>query len=326
MAKSKSGGARTQGVKDQSKGLTLPLPLEYCRIDRAARLLGCEVEDIVHWGAIGAIDLCVNLNFIPCRLGMMIRLSDGPEENAPPDDLTEAEFTRWNSVIDLLEEGGTLGDYSSFHAQHIREGDDNGFHRYPDGGVEFVRLGRAKGFWRLARWNCEHLEVHGSWQKHSADGEITRGIMLRPINHKKDLALATISIPYGKESLGVSELWVLRPDLEKLYRAITDGESLLNIHNNAELAQRAEEQDKAQVARTAPVHGNSENNAVNRQAILMAAIACKENWPDLCENSAQWAETIEQKALLFWPKTGSPPRARSGIETLLRKAKKLDPL
>lgn len=33
------------------------LPLEYCRIDRATRILGCEVEDILHWGATNRIEL-----------------------------------------------------------------------------------------------------------------------------------------------------------------------------------------------------------------------------------------------------------------------------
>lgn len=37
------------------------LPLEYCKLDRAARLLGCEIEDLIHWGAIGAIELSVYL-------------------------------------------------------------------------------------------------------------------------------------------------------------------------------------------------------------------------------------------------------------------------
>lgn len=40
--------------------MTKPLPpLEYCRIERAARLLDCEVEDIFHWGAESKIRLYV---------------------------------------------------------------------------------------------------------------------------------------------------------------------------------------------------------------------------------------------------------------------------
>lgn len=41
------------------KGRPLPplLPLEYCRLDRAARMLECEVGDLIHWAGTGAIKL-----------------------------------------------------------------------------------------------------------------------------------------------------------------------------------------------------------------------------------------------------------------------------
>lgn len=38
------------------------LPLEYCSIDRAARLLGCEVGDIGHWIQIGAVKAFFKFN------------------------------------------------------------------------------------------------------------------------------------------------------------------------------------------------------------------------------------------------------------------------
>ncbi|OOF10260.1 MULTISPECIES: hypothetical protein [unclassified Salinivibrio] len=43
------------------------LPLEYCSVARAARLLGCEEEDIYHWREIGAIKLCAVLNGENCK-------------------------------------------------------------------------------------------------------------------------------------------------------------------------------------------------------------------------------------------------------------------
>lgn len=44
---------------NSAKGRKLPplLPVEYCRLDRAARMLECEVEDLLHWGATGAVKL-----------------------------------------------------------------------------------------------------------------------------------------------------------------------------------------------------------------------------------------------------------------------------
>ncbi|MBA7935016.1 hypothetical protein HV127_27815 [Klebsiella sp. RHBSTW-00215] len=36
-------------------------PLEYCSISRAQKLLNCELEDLLHWHDIGAINLCLKL-------------------------------------------------------------------------------------------------------------------------------------------------------------------------------------------------------------------------------------------------------------------------
>ena len=45
-------------MSNQSRSNSAPLlPLEYCSPERAARLLGCEVEDIFHWATVGAITL-----------------------------------------------------------------------------------------------------------------------------------------------------------------------------------------------------------------------------------------------------------------------------
>jgi hypothetical protein len=36
-------------------------PLEYCSISRAQKLLNCEIEDLLHWHDIGAINLCIKV-------------------------------------------------------------------------------------------------------------------------------------------------------------------------------------------------------------------------------------------------------------------------
>lgn len=36
-------------------------PLEYCSISRAKKLLNCEIEDLLHWHDIGAINLCIKM-------------------------------------------------------------------------------------------------------------------------------------------------------------------------------------------------------------------------------------------------------------------------
>ncbi|MGL6383292.1 hypothetical protein ACSZMU_14055 [Aeromonas caviae] len=48
--------ARTHSKKTEPV-IPSVLPLEYCTPERAARLLGCEVEDIFHWAEIGSITM-----------------------------------------------------------------------------------------------------------------------------------------------------------------------------------------------------------------------------------------------------------------------------
>ncbi|MFC4655728.1 hypothetical protein ACFO3I_11985 [Rheinheimera marina] len=46
-----------RGSSAKRRKLQPLLPVEYCRLDRAARMLECEVEDLLHWGATYAIKL-----------------------------------------------------------------------------------------------------------------------------------------------------------------------------------------------------------------------------------------------------------------------------
>lgn len=70
-------------------------------------------------------------------------------------------------------------------------------------------------------------------------------------------------------------------------------------------------------------HGNAENHARNREAVLRAAIAVKANSPDLCgKTNRDWAKAIDEKALLFWP-DGEPPLKLETIERLLGECLKL---
>lgn len=49
-------------TKKNRRDLPPLLPLEYCSIERAARMLECETEDILHWFEIGSIELMFRFN------------------------------------------------------------------------------------------------------------------------------------------------------------------------------------------------------------------------------------------------------------------------
>ena len=69
-------------------------------------------------------------------------------------------------------------------------------------------------------------------------------------------------------------------------------------------------------------HGNAEKHALNREAVLRAAMAVKANFPDLCKTIRDWAKAIDEKARLFWP-DGEPPLKLDTIERLIGESLKL---
>lgn len=46
--------------------------LEYCSISRAADILKCSVNDLLHWAEIGAIEICLELNGYNARIALPI--------------------------------------------------------------------------------------------------------------------------------------------------------------------------------------------------------------------------------------------------------------
>jgi len=123
------------------------LPLEYCRIERAARVLGCEVEDLIHWGAVGSIRLYVRLGWLSCHLSSLIRVDDPFEGNGvfESQDLTSVERAHLEGIITLLKQGSKLGSYTFFHHSHAQEGDGDALVFTPEGLIEFRLHGFASG-------------------------------------------------------------------------------------------------------------------------------------------------------------------------------------
>lgn len=79
---------------------------DYCTIDRAARLLKCEVEDILQWGATGAINLMVNFSEWnePVFGSVMHRCPERPE----PDEagiITVSGGMAWYSDVEPFDSG-----------------------------------------------------------------------------------------------------------------------------------------------------------------------------------------------------------------------------
>jgi hypothetical protein len=57
------GDAMTK--KEAHSSIKIP-PMEYFTLDRAASILQCDTDDLLHYGVIGAIPLCVMMRYFFC--------------------------------------------------------------------------------------------------------------------------------------------------------------------------------------------------------------------------------------------------------------------
>lgn len=125
------------------------LPLEYCRIDRAARLLGCEEEDILHWGATAKISLRIHADHVP--LGT-------PPDNEEVTSKKTVIYTgeKRLEVASVLRAGGVfkISKYASASFDSLRcEGESEAL----------FSVGRAilTGLWRVPHQTIEKI-YHGT--------------------------------------------------------------------------------------------------------------------------------------------------------------------
>ena len=302
---------KSKKAKNQPKikGRELPplLPLEYCRIDRAARLLNCEVEDILHWGAIGSIRIGVFL--IDTSAELRLRQGDFKGQDELVNQLRESDFGSFSEKaftgkyghVRLEEECDLVSTWRSFYS---------------------IRC-RASGMWQIPRDGVLKLYLYGVFEtKMTPDNCHWMLLYTTNLTSKNGPFSMLLINEKEKISFNINDLFVLGADVIALYNSITNNKALPNIYNNAELALEAKH-EKEKVDQTAIPHGNTDNNAVTREAVLKAAMACKKHFSDQCKTYVAWVKTIEDKAPLFWPETGEPPLATDTIERLLGNAHKL---
>lgn len=99
------------------------LPLEYCRPERAAELLGCKVEDLLHWAAIGVINFYVNaakaMDGVK-TIGTYLPEEVKPEFVIEPDPM-EGEF-KFGAAFSFVRAGGYIlsdDNYCRFDTENI---------------------------------------------------------------------------------------------------------------------------------------------------------------------------------------------------------------
>ncbi|MGL5290086.1 MAG: hypothetical protein ACRC9N_11525 [Aeromonas sp.] len=178
------------------------LPLEYCKLDRAARLLGCEDGDLLHWGAIGAIKLYGWLNTGSCMAAIY-------------DERTEGE-----SISNDLIVVGELAAYSQI--------------RNISSDIYFARL---DGMWRIGPVSIRQIESNGATRKlvhvsasYEPDGDVNALLGGNLDDAKAILGTDLKDWPCSegnpnKLTAGFmsGDLWIMRDDMELVNKHIQSG-------------------------------------------------------------------------------------------------------
>lgn len=278
------------------------LPLEYCRITRAAQLLNCEVNDILHWGAVGAIRLSVMLDNAPAI--MVLSDEDGLiEDNAKYDDMMETLFSQ---LTQSPNQELLLSKYSRIQPRQGSHTD--------------LVFTYASGLWSLQASVIQKLEQTDTaidiadeafLPLSSTNNSIEPSAVLS--KHIDNLAMYWEGCISEPEFILVPEqLWITKEDLDVLYKHIQSGEEL--PHMSLRHAIKPKNQNASISERMAEMH------AQNRELILAVAIRAQHRYKnEFIDNATLWAQTIvDHEHTLF--KSQKAPLSVDKIAKILAKA------
>ncbi|HDS8579903.1 TPA: hypothetical protein QH731_005304, partial [Klebsiella variicola] len=104
--------------KEAHSSIKIP-PMEYFTLDRAASILQCDIDDLLHYGVIGAIPLCVMMRGFPSALIFM-----GGKDIQDPIDFYHEHKGNFSF---LFRENNYISEFNSLLTEHDAYKTDGGF-------------------------------------------------------------------------------------------------------------------------------------------------------------------------------------------------------
>ncbi|KAF1366971.1 hypothetical protein [Yokenella regensburgei] len=258
--------------------------LDYCRIDRAAKVIGCEIDDLVHLGANNKIQLSLMLDMAYSHFysDMDIDYLNESYKILPVYNNEFRMITNHSMIYDEL-----LSDESIFS--------------YDSGDHYSVAYGSASGLWDMPSSDLKKIELHGFFDE---------GIILTPSGEIKLNGFLGCLLPNSNGvKIKVNDLWITKEYIEDV---------LQGNFERADIQKRHETNGLKSIKISKVV---SERHAKKREVVLIAAIYCKEKYPDECSCSIRsWANCIERNATKILYKNGDAPLSLDRIERILGKA------
>lgn len=255
------------------------LPLEYCRLDRAARMLECEIDDLIHWGAIGAIDLCLQISSIKCDI------VDQRDSVSPDSEFSSSDtFYVNNGLACFWRDKKYKYSIQDRRTLKIKDAINYAVTVSPSDVDEFeYDQARCGGFWPLPRGVFLSLEA-------SDDGRYQLyGSMTLCCRESDGLVFAGVFFDNEDLYLTSSDLWITRKDIETLRDALnTDNPVLPNIFNNDEISAKVREQECNVQAEVAP------RTTTKQSDVIKALILLNPDLKELINKPSKLTDRIDQ--------------------------------
>lgn len=290
------------------------IPRKYYTIERAARMLRVEVEDIEHWISEAYVLPLVKYNSSNRDIG---------------------HITLNQEILELLD--SPLSINSFFRGGYLSYVHINGW-------AAGFRNETAKDF-DIRTWKQEvkanqyqvtlscKIFGHVELSDVTSDTDYFELIVLNqemnnPVGLIRSCSREDINVVL---CLNMEDKTFTRDDVLLSYESVKTLYNLVypksqenrDIEPHTELSELLSEKLPLteHISKNTKIHGNAENNAKTREEVLKFAIYVREEFPELCKTATDWAKAIDEKALLRW-KDGEPPLSNSKITDLLREVRR----
>lgn len=279
----------------------LSVDREYYRIEKAADILHCTADDLLHLGVIGTLEILAPImtheTYIWSAENYSV-LIDGLDEPL------HREFGPADRVILSLYDLAQIEGSGSTTPHHFYS---------PDKALELIEYGEL--------WNASHEEeVVYRTPTHPESLESYPQVPVHKLTPKREDSTSTLGTRHNTILSAVSSTpWIAQPDRHIKYKETTidhlfvSNKEVRRILSNAPQDKSAKDRNAYETQTiTKKAHAGTERHAVNREPMLNAAIYClaklkhkcmKTEGSDRSVSAAALAKTIAIDAHFFWKNT-----------------------
>lgn len=265
--------------------------IEYCKIDRAANLLGCDVNDILHWASIDGIQLCVYTEWVPVMLNSVLWDEENDKQEVSLKWLTD----EWRKKGCVITPSFNISALSSFMPE-TEMADPEIAHMVLNLGHAILSydlaltesglpLGHIQGLWAIS--NTEEQHVYMNIINNGYCEIDYQTLILDPVDCSEDNYFYVRTQPEDESedisnsiTITSSDLWITRINIEKILEF--RGRRLPSIITGEIKPQTRPDRGTFETEKKR--HKNADVHEQNRMNTIKALILAKERFPDECKN------------------------------------------